>query len=184
MEQVVQAAKTRMQKALDGLRTELAKLRSGRASLAILDEVRVECYESAMHLNQVATLNIPEPRLITIQPWDPSLIPAIEKALMKAQLGLTPANDGKVIRLPLPPLTEERRKELVKIVKRIGEEHKVAIRNVRREAMEECKKIVKEKHRSEDDEKRIEHEIQKSTDASIKQIDDALEHKEKEILTV
>ncbi|MBI2347007.1 MAG: ribosome recycling factor [Deltaproteobacteria bacterium] len=184
MKQIITQTKTRIEKSVEGLRAELAKLRTGRASLAILDEVRVECYGSLMPLNQVATLNIPEPRLITIQPWDAGVIPAIEKGIQKAQLGLNPANDGKMIRLPLPPLTEERRKELVKVVRRIGEEHKVAIRNARRDALEACKQAEKTEHLSEDDEKRAEQEIQKYIDSGIKQVDEAMAHKEKEILTV
>lgn len=184
MQDIVQQTRTRMQKSVETLRAELGKLRSGRASLAILDDLRVEYYGTLTPLNQVATLNIPEPRLITIQPWDTGLIPVIEKAIQKAQLGLSPANDGKVVRLPMPPLTEERRKDLVKHVRRLGEEYKVAIRNVRREAIEECKKREKEEHAAEDAVKRIEQEIQKLTDVNAKQIEDAMTHKEKEIMTV
>lgn len=184
MKHTIETTKGRMQKCVESLRTELAKVRSGRASLSILDDVRVDYYGTLSPLNQIATLNIPEPRLITVQPWDATQIPAIEKAIQKAQLGLTPANDGKIVRLPLPPLTEERRKELVKMVKRVGEEYRVALRNVRRDAMEEAKKKEKEQSVPEDEMKRYEHEIQKLTDAGIKQIDEAVAHKEKEVLTV
>lgn len=184
MHPILGTAKGRIQKSVESLRTELAKLRSGRASLTILDEVRVEYYGTLTPLNQVATLNIPEPRLISIQPWDAGVIPAIEKAIQKAQLGLTPANDGRVIRLPLPALTEERRKELVKHVKRIAEEHRVAVRGIRRDAIEELKKVEKAEHIPEDEMKRLEQETQRLTDAGIKQMDEAVAHKEKEILTV
>lgn len=184
MHSILETAKGRIQKSVESLRTELARLRSGRASLTILDEVRVEYYGTMASLNQVATLNIPEPRLITIQPWDASVIPTIEKAIQKAQLGLTPANDGRVIRLPLPPLTEERRKELVKHVKRIAEEHRVAVRGIRRDAIEELKTMEKAKHMPEDEIKRLEQETQRLTDAGIKQMDEAVAHKEKEVLTV
>lgn len=184
MQTILSDAKGKMQKCVESLRVELSKLRSGRASLAILDEIRVEYYGTLTPLNQVATLNIPEPRLITIQPWETTLVPAIEKAILKSQLGLTPANDGKIIRLPMPPLTEERRKEMVKVVKRMGEEHKVTLRTVRREALEACKAKEKAAHVSEDVAKRTETEIQKLTDQHTKLIDETMAHKEKEILTV
>ncbi|MBI4365803.1 MAG: ribosome recycling factor [Deltaproteobacteria bacterium] len=184
MQTILANAKARIQKCIADLQAELAKIRSGRASLAILEDVRVEYYGNLSPLNQVATLNVPEPRLITIQPWDAGLVPAIEKAICKAGLGLTPANDGKIIRLPMPALTEERRKELVKVVKRTGEEHRVTVRTIRRDALEELKKMAKERSLPEDETKRMEQEIQKQTDAGIKQIDAAAAHKEKEVMTV
>ncbi len=175
--------KDRMEKTLTSLRQELGKLRSGRASLGMLDDVRVDAYGQLMTLTHVATLNIPEPRMITIQPWDASLIPEIEKAILKAQLGLTPANDGKLIRLTIPALTEERRKEMVKMVKRHGEEAKVAIRNTRREANEAVKNAEGDGF-SEDDVKRTQTDVQKLTDDFVKKIDETVAHKEKELMTV
>lgn len=173
-----------MEQGLAHLRQELGKLRTGRASLALLDAVRVETYGQQMTLNQVATLNIPEPRLITIQPWDVSVIPAIEKAIQSAQLGLSPSNDGRLIRLPIPALTEERRKEIVKLVKRSGEEAKVGIRNARRDANEQVKQLEETAGHSEDEVKRTQQEIQKRTDAFVAEIDTIIAAKEKEVLTV
>lgn len=173
-----------MEHGIAHLRQELGKLRTGRASLALLEAVRVETYGQQMPLNQVATLNIPEPRLITIQPWDVSVIPAIEKAIQAAQLGLSPSNDGKVIRLPIPALTEERRKEIVKLVRRSGEEAKVVMRNARRDANEQVKQLEKASGHSEDEIKRTQQEIQKRTDAFVAEIDTIIATKEKEVLTV
>ncbi len=174
----------KMEKSLDSLGRELSSIRTGRASLSILDSVTVEYYDSQTPLNQVATLSVPESRLIVIQPWDPSVIKEIEKAIMRSDLGLTPSNDGKVIRIPIPPLTEERRIQLVKVVKRNGEDCKVAIRNIRRDAISEAKDFEKEKVISEDDLRRAQDEIQKITDRFIEKVDGVVQNKEKEILEI
>ncbi|MCX7792891.1 MAG: ribosome recycling factor [Thermodesulfovibrionales bacterium] len=174
----------RMDATIEVFRRELASVRTGRATLALLDGITVDYYGDQTPLNQVATLTVPEPRLITIQPWEQRLIPEIEKAIMKSDLGLTPANDGKVIRLAIPPLTEERRKELVKVVKKRAEEARVALRNIRRDILEDIKKMQKEKSLSEDEIKRWNDEVQKITDSYIKKVDEMLAHKEKEIMEV
>lgn len=181
---VINDAKNKMTKALELLRIENSKLRTGRASLSLLDDIKVDYYGTAMPLNQVATLATPDARLITIQPWEASMVSVIEKAILKSGLGLNPAHDGKVIRLPIPPLTEERRRDLVKYVKKLGEDAKVSIRNIRRDSNEACKKLEKDKKASEDETKRGEREVQKLTDDYIKHIDEAVVHKEKEIMTV
>ncbi len=173
-----------MEKSLEAFQQELSRLRTGRASLAILDDVRVESYGQLMPLNQVATLGVPEPRLITITPWDASLIPSIEKAIEKAQIGVSPVNDGKMIRLPIPSLTEERRKELVKKIKQYAEESRVAVRHGRREALESAKKSEKEGGLTEDESKKLSHQIQSLTDDVIKRIDQAVSKKEAEIMQV
>jgi ribosome recycling factor len=173
-----------MEKSLDAYRRELTKIRTGRASLSLLDGIKVEAYGSSMPLNQVATLTIPESRLIVIQPWDPQLLSAIEKAIFKSDLGLNPANDGKVIRIAIPQLTEERRKELVKQVKKISEEYRVAIRNSRREAIDALKKQKGDKEISEDDMFRLQDEAQKETDHFVKKIDEIMAEKEKEVMAV
>lgn len=170
--------------AIEALKKEFASIRTGRASLALLDGIVVNYYGASTPLQQLASMNIPESRLIAIQPWDPKIIPDIEKAIMKSDLGITPVNDGKMIRIQIPPLTEERRKQLVKIVKKKAEETKVAIRNVRRDSIEELKKLEKEEHLSEDDVKRAQDEIQKITDSFITKVDAVLNHKEKEIMEV
>src|ERR1700685_1833014 len=157
----------RMEKAVADLQHEMASIRTGRASLGILDHIRVDYYGTPTPINQVANLHVPEPSLITIQPWDVSQIGVIEKAIRSADLGLNPANDGKIIRVPIPPLTEERRKELVKKLHHIAEDHRVAMRNVRRDANENVKKLLKDKTISEDDDRRAHDEIQKMTDRSI-----------------
>ncbi len=177
-------AKIRMGKAIEVLRHELAKMRTGRASLSILDDVKVEYYGNPTPLNQVATLGTPDPRLITIQPWESNLIPEIEKALQKADLGMNPTSDGKLIRLPIPALTEERRKDLVKHAKKHGEESKVAVRNIRRDANEHLKKLEKEEHVSEDEIKKAQGDVQKMTDEYTKETDEIVDMKEKEIMTV
>jgi len=174
----------KMEKSLDSLGRELSSIRTGRASLSILDSVTVEYYDARSPLNQVATLSVPESRLIVIQPWDPSVIKDIEKAILRSDLGLTPSNDGKVIRIPIPALTEERRIQLVKVVKRNGEDCKVAIRNIRRDAISEAKEFEKEKVISEDDLRRTQDEIQKITDKLIEKVDEVVLKKEKEILEV
>jgi ribosome recycling factor len=173
-----------MEKAISDLQHEMASIRTGRASLGILDHIRVDYYGSPTPLNQVANLHVPEPSLITIQPWDVSQIGAIEKAIRVSDLGLNPSNDGKIVRLPIPPLTEERRKELVKKLHGVAEHHRVALRNVRREGNEAVKKLLKDKKMPEDDEKRALDEIQKMTDAYIEKLDMAVKTKEKEIMAI
>jgi ribosome recycling factor len=174
----------KMDKTIDALGRELASIRTGRASLAIFEGITVEYYGSQSPLSQVATLSIPESRLIVIQPWDPSVIKNIEKSIMRSDLGLTPSNDGKVIRLPIPSLTEERRIQLVKVVKRHGEDAKVAIRSTRRDAISDAKDFEKEKAISEDDLRRGQDEIQTITDRFIVKVDELIEKKEKEVLEV
>jgi ribosome recycling factor len=176
--------KTRMEKALSDLQHEMASIRTGRASLAILDHIRVDYYGSPTPLNQVANLHVPEPSLITIQPWDVSQIGPIERAIRVSDLGLNPSNDGKVIRLPIPPLTEERRKELVKKLHGVAEHHRVSVRNIRRDGNEAVKKLLKDKKITEDDEKKALDETQKRTDGYMEKIDQAAKTKEKEILEI
>ncbi len=183
-ENIINEIKNKMDKTLEALGNELRKIRTGRASIVILDSVRVDNYGTLVPLNHVANLSVPDPRTITIQPWDPSMIPAIERAILTSGLDLTPSNDGKVIRIPIPPLTEERRKEIVKIVKKIGEDHRVAIRNIRRDFLERTKKMEKEKKISEDESRRKQKEIQEITDKYIKKIDEAIGLKEKEVMEV
>jgi ribosome recycling factor len=173
-----------MNGALEALKKELASIRTGRASLALLDGISVNYYGVLTPLQQLASLSIPESRQIAIQPWEQKIIPDIEKAIMKSDLGLTPMNDGKLIRLHIPPLTEERRKQLTKIVKKKAEETKIAMRNIRRDVNEEIKKLEKENHLSEDDVKRSQDELQKLTDSQIERVDEILRHKEKEIMEV
>jgi ribosome recycling factor len=162
----------------------MASIRTGRASLGILDHIRVDYYGTPTPLNQLANLHVPEPSLITVAPWDVSQIGPIEKAIRVSDLGLNPANDGKVIRLPIPPLTEERRKELVKKLHAAAEHHRVAVRNIRRDGNEAVKKLLKDKKITEDDEKRAHDEVQKLTDAHMEKIDQASKSKEKEILEI
>ncbi len=181
IEKIKQHATSKMEKSVSLLAQELAKLRTGRASPALLDTVKVDYYESTLPLNQVATISIPEPRLIIIQPWDKTALDAIEKALYKSAVGLTPNNDGNVIRLSIPPLTTERREELVKLTQRLGEDTKVAIRNIRRDANNEIKKEEKEKKISEDESFKSQKVIQDITDEFIEKVDGILEKKEKEI---
>ena len=171
-----------MEKVLSDLQHEMASIRTGRASVGLLDSVRVDYYGTLTPLNQLATLHVPEPSLITVQPWDVSQIGAIEKAIRSADLGLNPNNDGRIIRVPVPPLTEERRKEIVKHLHVVAEDHKVAARNVRRDANENIKKLVKDKVISEDEDRRAHDEIQKLTDGYITKVDQAAKLKEKEIL--
>lgn len=173
-----------MKKAMDALGHELAKMRTGRASLAILDDVRVDYYGTQTPLNQMATLSIPDARTIAVQVWDASAISAVEKAIQKADLGLNPINDGKIVRLPIPPLNEERRRELVKVIRKHGEECKVSVRNARRDANEELKKLKKDSKITEDDERKGLDRIQKMTDDFIKKVEDAQAHKEKDIMEV
>lgn len=177
-------ARTRMDKVLADLQHEMTSIRTGRASIAILDSVRVDYYGSPVPLNQVAQLHVPEPAMITVQPWDASTIGAIEKAIRNADLGFNPSNDGKLIRIPVPPLTEERRRELAKKLSHIAEERRVGMRNVRRDANEELKKLHKDKLISEDEQRQALESIQKLTDAEIGKIDSMAKTKEKEILEI
>jgi len=177
-------ADEKMDGQLEHLRHELAAIRTGRASLGLLDHVKVDYYGTPTPLKQVATLAVPESRLITVQPFDPQLVKDIEKAILASDLGLTPANDGKLIRLPIPPLTEERRRELVKLAKKIAEEVRVHIRNIRRDILEEIKKAQKASQLTEDESKKSHDEIQKLTDASILKVDDLLKKKEAEITEI
>ena len=176
--------KTRMDKAIADLQNDMATIRTGRASLGILDHVRVDYYGTPTPLNQLANLHVPEPSLITLQPWDVSQIGPIEKAIRTSDLGLNPSNDGKIIRLPVPPLTEERRKELVKKLHAGAEHHRVSVRNIRRDANEAVKKLLKDKKITEDDDKKAHDEIQKLTDTYMDKIDTASKTKEKDILEI
>ena len=182
--EVIAATTEKMGKSLEAFKQELTKIRTGRASLSLLDGIKVEAYGSSMPLNQVGTLTIPESRQIVIQPWDPQLMSGIEKAILKSELGLTPVNDGKVIRINIPQLTEERRKELVKVVKKIAEEYRVAVRNHRRDAIDILKKQKKNKEVSEDEQFRLQDEAQKETDSFIKKIDKVAAEKENEVMEV
>ena len=184
MSDVIIEMAEKMEKSIESLKKELSKVRTGRASISLLDGISVDAYGSPMPMNQVATMTIPESRMIAIQPWDPQMVPAIEKAIMASNLGLTPANDGKVIRLTIPQLTEERRKELVKQVRKVAEEFRVAIRNVRREAIDILKKQKKDKEISEDDLFKLQDDAQKETDTYVKQIDAVTDNKEKEMMEV
>ncbi|MGW8311665.1 MAG: ribosome recycling factor [Desulfuromonadales bacterium] len=179
-------SKTRavMVKALESFKRDLTRVRTGRASLALLDDIRVDYYGTPTPLNQVGALAVPEPRLITIQPWEKNLIGEIEKAILKSDLGLNPSSDGQIIRLVFPPLTEERRKEMVKQVKRMGEDAKVAVRNARREANDALKKLEKEKNISEDEWKRGEKEIQEVTDDFVARVDQVTADKEKDLMEI
>jgi ribosome recycling factor len=174
----------KMENSLGAFKSELTKIRTGRASLSLLDGIKVEAYGSSMPLNQVGTLTIPESRQIVIQPWDPQVMSGIEKAILKSDLSLTPVNDGKVIRINIPQLTEERRKELVKIVKKVAEEYRVAVRNHRREAIDTLKKQKKNKEISEDELFKLQDEAQKETDTSIAKIDKVAGEKENEVMEV
>jgi ribosome recycling factor len=175
-------AETRMQGAIDTLGREFAGVRTGRASAALLEHIRIDYYNTLTPVSQVASLSVPDPRTLLIQPWDASLLAKIEKAVQKSDLGLTPANDGKAIRLSMPPLNEERRKQLAKAVGKLAEEGRVAVRNIRREAKDKLRALAKDKKISEDDEKRSETELQKLTDRFIQRVDELLKKKEQEIL--
>ncbi len=176
--------KRRMQGASSVLKTELSGLRTGRASAHLLDPVMVDAYGAQMPLNQVATVSVPEPRLLSVQVWDKSMVKAVEKAIVDSNLGLSPATEGQVLRLRIPELNEERRKELVKVAHKYAEAAKVAVRHVRRDGLDIVKKLEKNHEISEDDHKRLDHDVQKATDAMIAEIDQLLAAKEKEILTV
>lgn len=184
MSEVIKELTTKMQKSVETFKAELSKVRTGRASVSLLDGISVDAYGSMLPMNQVATVTIPESRMIAVQPWDPQMIPAIEKAILKSNIGLAPANDGKVIRLNIPQLTEERRKELVKQIRKVSEEFKVAIRNTRREAIDVLKKQKKDKEIAEDDLFKLQDEAQSETDKYIKQIDEVTDHKEVEMMEV
>jgi ribosome recycling factor len=181
VDELIQDAQKRMDSSVEHTRTEFNTVRTGRASAALLDRVQIDYYGTPTPLKQLATINVPEPRMLTIQPFDPSSIKSIEKAIQESDLGLTPSNDGKIIRLPMPQPTEERRKELVKVVRKIAEEGKVAVRNVRRDAVQHLKDL---KEVGSDDEHRAEERVQKLTDDHTKTIDDLLKHKEAEIMEV
>ncbi|MEW6428139.1 MAG: ribosome recycling factor [Thermodesulfobacteriota bacterium] len=184
MHEIVANLSDKMGKSFDSFVRDLTKIRTGRASISLLDGVKVEAYGSSMPLNQVASLTVPESRMIAIQPWDPQLIGEIEKAIHRADLGLTPMNDGKIVRISVPQLTEERRRDLVKQVRKLAEEARVAVRNLRRDANEHLKKMKKDKEISEDEQFRLQDEAQKLTDESIRKIDHTMAEKEKEVMEV
>jgi len=182
--EIIKSASEHMDKTYHALLHEFAGVRTGRASTAIFEKVQVDAYGSSMPLNQVANIKAPEPQTILIEPWDKSVIGAIEKAIMASDLGLNPSNDGMVIRIPFPPLTEERRRDLAKLCKGYAEEARVAVRNIRRDANHKLDKLGKDGEASEDDVRRAEGEVQKITDGHIKEIDEALKRKEAEIMEV
>ena len=182
IESIFDETRESMSKSIASLKNELNRLRTGRASLSIFDGVRVDYYGTLTPLNQIATMAVPESRLITLQPWDVSVIKDIEKAILKSDLGLTPSSDGKIIRIAIPPLTEERRKDLVKVVHKMCEEHKVSVRNIRRDTNELLKSMKKDGEISEDDAFKSQDQVQKITDEQIKLIDECYKEKEKEIL--
>lgn len=181
---IVNELKEKAEKSLDALGRELARLRTGRASISIFDGIKVDYYGTPTPLNQVATLATPEPRLITLQPWDTSQIQTIEKAILASDLGLTPVNDGKVIRIQIPQLTEERRHEIIRVARRYAEESRVSVRNARRDANEALKKLEKDKTISQDELKKAQNDVQKTTDSEIKRVDEIFDKKEKEITEV
>jgi ribosome recycling factor len=183
-EEIVAEAQRKMETSLNSVREELARIRTGKATTALLDTVKVTAYGSTVPLKQVAGISVPEPRLILVQPWDPSIVGEIEKALLKSDLGVTPSSDGKVIRLPIPPLTEERRKDLVRLVKKLAEEGRIAIRNVRREANDQLKAFERDGKVSEDAMHRAQKEVQDATDDYVQKVDELLESKEHEIMEV
>ena len=184
IEDLLDDAKRRMDKSVDATANEFNTIRTGRASAALLDRVKVDYYGTETPLNQLATINVPEARLLTIQPYDPGSIKGIERAIQESELGLTPANDGKIIRLPIPQLTEERRKELVKVVRQLAEEGRVAVRNVRRDVMHHLKELVRDGDVGDDEERRAEERAQKLTDEHTARIDELLKRKEEEIMEV
>jgi ribosome recycling factor len=181
-DEILSETRQKMEKTAESLNQEFKKMRTGRASVSILEGIKAECYGTQMRLNQISSISIPESRLLTIQPWDQSIIGNIEKSILKSALGLTPVNDGKLIRISIPPLTEERRKELAKMAKKMAEESKVSIRNQRREANEELKELKKESEISEDEMYTYQDKVQKITDKFIEKIDEIRKEKEQEIL--
>ncbi len=181
-DEILSELRQKMTKSTEALEKEFKRIRTGRASTALLEGIKVECYDTQMPLEQVASMSVPESRLMTIQPWDQSIIGDIEKGILKSELGLTPINDGKIIRISIPPLTEERRKELAKLARKMAEESKISIRNLRREANEMFKELKTEKEISEDELYRSQDEVQKITDEFIKKIEEITSQKEKEII--
>lgn len=184
MNEVIESMSEKMERGLDAFKVELTRIRTGRASLSLFDGVRVEAYGSMMPLNQVGSLTIPESRMIVIQPWDSQLLAVIEKAILKSDLGFTPLNDGKVLRINIPQLTEERRKEMVKQVRKIAEDFRVTVRNARRDAIETLKRQKKDKEISEDELFKLQDDAQKETDQFVKRIDEIAAGKEKEVMEV
>jgi len=184
IKEIVNDARRRMDSAVDDARKKLAAVRTGRASVTLLDNVMVEYYGTQMPLNQVANIHAPEPTMLTVQPFDPTQLAALEKAIRASDLGLNPSNDGKLIRVPIPPLNEDRRRQMVKVVHEIAEEHRTAVRNIRRDSNDSLKKMLKDKTVSEDEEKDGLDQIQKLTDQHITRINEVSEHKEKEVMTV
>ena len=184
IDDLVQDAERRMDKSVESTQVEFNTVRTGRASAALLDRIQIDYYGTPTPLKNMATIGVPEPRMITVQPFDASQIKAIEKAVQESDLGLTPSNDGKLIRLPIPQLTEERRKELVKLVRKYGEEGKIAIRNVRRDVMKHLEELVRNGEVGDDEELRGEKQVQKLTDEHTKAIDDLMKHKEAEVMEV
>ncbi len=184
VDELIRDAQTRMDKSVEHARNEFNTVRTGRASESLLDRIEVDYYGTATQLKQLATIGVPEARMLTVQPFDPSSIRSIEKAIQESDLGLTPSNDGKLIRLPIPQLTEERRKELVKVVRHLAEEHRVAVREIRRDAMKGLKDLVDKGDVGADEEHRAEERVQKLTDEHTKKIDELLQRKEAEILEV
>jgi len=181
---ILKTTTEKMEKAVEHVRNEFVKIRTGKATTNLLDGIKVDYYGTMTPLNQLGNVSTPDYHTLTIQAWDKSAVPLIEKAIISANLGLNPNNDGTLIRVPIPPLNEERRKEIVKLVKKFAEEGKVAVRNIRRDSIEHLKKTEKEEHISEDDRKHAENDVQKLTDKHIKDIDNLLAHKEKEIMEV
>lgn len=184
LKEIESKAKDKMHKSVNAIKNEIIKIRTGKATTALLEDIKVECYGSKVPLKQIANIGAPEVRLLIVQPWDKNLLPEVEKAIFQSDLGLTPNNDGKIIRLPVPPLTEERRKELVKLVRKLGEEGKIAIRNVRRECNDDIKKGEKSSEFSEDQSERGMKKIQEITDEYTDQIDKIIDAKEKEIMEI
>lgn len=184
MKDILRDASERMDKSIENLRQELSKIRTGKATTALLDGVKVEYYGTMTPLSQMANVSVLDPHTLSIQPWDKTALNSIEKAIMTADLGLNPANDGNLIRVPIPPLNEERRKEMVKLIKRFGEESKIALRNIRRDANDHLKKAEKDDHVSEDNRIKAEKDVQELTDKHVERIDEMIKHKEEEIMEV
>lgn len=183
-DEVLREARSSMDSAIKALKREMSKVRTGRASVSLLDDIKIDYYGTPTPLSQVGTLSVPEPRLITIQPWEKNLIPEIEKAIFKSDLGLTPSSDGQLVRLPIPALTEERRKEMVKLVRKMGEEAKVSIRNARRDANDTLKMLEKEKEITTDAQKSGEKDVQKVTDDFVNKVDEVVKTKEQELMEI
>jgi ribosome recycling factor len=184
VDELIQDAARRMDKSIEAARNEFNTVRTGRASTALLDRIHVDYYGQQTPLKQLATINVPEPRMLTVQPFDPSSLRTIERAIQESDLGLTPSNDGKMIRLPIPQLTEERRKELVRVVRHMAEDGRVAVRNIRRDVMSDLKELAHDGEIGDDDERRAEDRVQKLTDEHVKKIDELLKSKEAEIMEV